>query len=327
MGAHVRICIFGAGAVGGHLAAKLAAAGHDVSLVARGAQLAAIQAKGLTLLSGERRFAARVRASDRPVELGTQDIVISTLKACSLGALAAGVGPLLGPETAVAFAQNGIPWWYAYGLARTRPKIPDLSRLDPGGALARAVGPARTLGAVIYSANAVREPGVIFNGTPADNRLIVAETDDNVSPRIERLRATLDVAGIASPPVADIRQNLWSKLLWNMTASMLALLTEQPVSVSARPPLTEIFGRLWREALAIARAHGIALPAEVPAPSTLDHKPSILQDYELGRPMEIEALLMAPLAFARVAGVPTPTLDVIAALAARRAADKGLYAI
>lgn len=323
----MRICVFGAGAVGGHFAAKLGAAGHEVCVVARGAQLAAIREKGLVLLTGERRIAARVRASDRTAELGPQDVVISTLKACSLGTLAEAVGPLLGPETSVVFAQNGIPWWYAYGLAWARPRTPDLQRLDPGGALARTIGPARTLGAVIYSANTVREPGVIFNGTPANNQLVVAETDDSVTPRIERLRATLDASGIASPGVPDIRQTLWSKLLWNMTSSMLALLAEQPVSVAAKPPLTEVFGRAWREALAIARAHGIDLPQEVPAPSTLDHKPSILQDYELGRPMEIEALLMAPLAFGKVAGVATPTLDVIAALAARRAADKGLYTL
>jgi 2-dehydropantoate 2-reductase len=323
----MRICIFGAGAVGGHFAAKLAAAGHEVCVVARGAQLAAIREKGLVLLTGERRIAARVRASDRTAELGPQDVVISTLKACSLGALADAVGPLLGPETSVVFAQNGIPWWYAYGLAWSRPRTPDLSRLDPGGALARAIGPARTLGAVIHSANTVREPGVIFNGTPANNQLVVAETDDSVTPRIERLRATLEASGIASPGVPDIRQTLWSKLLWNMTSSMLALLAEQPVSVAAKPPLGEVFDRAWREALAIAGAHGIDLPQDVPAPSTLDHKPSILQDYELGRPMEIETLLMAPLAFGKVASVPTPTLDVIAALAARRAADKGLYTL
>lgn len=323
----MRICVFGAGAVGGHLAAKLAAAGQEVSVVARGGQLSAVREKGLTLLTGGRRIAARVRASDRPAELGPQDVVISTLKACSLGALAESIGPLLGPETAVAFAQNGIPWWYAQGLSFSRPRTPDLSRLDPGGALMRTVGPARTLGAVINSANTVQEPGVIFNGTPHQNVLVVAEPNDQRTPRIERLRATLEAADIASPAIPDIRQNLWSKLLWNMTSSMLALLTGQPVSVAAKPPMTEIFNRAWREALAIAKAHDIDLPQEVPAPATIDHKPSILQDYELGRPMEIEALLMAPLAFGRIAGVATPTLDVIAAVAARRAADKGLYAI
>lgn len=323
----MRICVFGAGAVGGHFAAKLAAAGQDVSVVARGAQLSAIREKGLTLLSGERRIAARVRASDRPAELEPQDVVISTLKACSLEALAESIGPLLGPETAVAFAQNGIPWWYAQGLSFSRPRTPDLSRLDPGGALMRTIGPGRTLGAVIYSANTVQEPGLIFNGTPHNNQLVIAEPDDRVTPRIERLRATLEAAGIGSPAIPDIRQNLWSKLLWNMTSSMLALLTGQPVSVTGKPPITEIFGRAWREALAIAKAHHIDLPPQVPAPNTLDHKPSILQDYELGRPMEIEALMMAPLAFGQIAGVPTPTLDVIAALAARRGADKGLYTI
>lgn len=321
----MRICIFGAGAVGGHLAAKLATAGQDVSVVARGAQLAALRERGITLVSGKRRIAARVRASDRPAELGPHDVVISTLKACSLGALAETAGPLLAPETAVVFAQNGIPWWYAHGLSPSRRRPPDLSRLDPGGALARSVGHARTLGAVIYSANTVVEPGLVSNGTPDNNQLVVAEPDDRATPRIERLRAALETAGMGSPPCPDIRQVIWSKLLWNLTASMLALLVERPVSAVARPPLADIFARLWRESLGIAWAHGIKQPEDVPAPSTLDHKPSILQDYELGRPMEIEALLMAPQAFGKAAGVATPTLDVIAALAARRAADKGLY--
>src|SRR6478735_9480359 len=151
----MRICVFGAGAIGGNFAARLAAAGNDVSVVARGQHLEAIRANGLTLIAGDRKIVARVQASDRPADLGPQDVVISTLKATGLGALAAGVGPLLGADTAVVFAQNGIPWWYGHGLADSRPPAPDLSRLDPDGALARAVGLERTLGGAITSPNHV----------------------------------------------------------------------------------------------------------------------------------------------------------------------------
>ncbi|MGH8707881.1 MAG: ketopantoate reductase family protein, partial [Burkholderiales bacterium] len=132
----MKICIFGAGAVGGHFAAQLAAAGHEVSVVTRGAHLEAIRKNGLTLLKGERRVVAQVRAAERAADLGRPDYVLVTLKASGLGALAEGIGPLLGPDTAVVFAQNGIPWWYAQGLAGRRPPPPELARLDPGGALA-----------------------------------------------------------------------------------------------------------------------------------------------------------------------------------------------
>jgi 2-dehydropantoate 2-reductase len=130
----MRICVFGAGAIGGNYATRLADAGNEVSVVARGPHLEAIRANGLTLLTGDRKIVAKVKASDKPAELGPQDVVISTLKASSLSAVADSVAPLLGPGTPVVFAQNGIPWWYGHGLAKDRPRAPDLSRLDPGGA-------------------------------------------------------------------------------------------------------------------------------------------------------------------------------------------------
>ena len=144
----MRICVFGAGAIGGNFAARLAAAGNEVSVVARGAHLEAIRARGLTLLTGDKKIVAPIQASDRPADLGPQDVVISTLKASSLGDLGESVGPLLRADSQVVFAQNGIPWWYGTGLAMGRPKAPDLSRLDPGGTLAKAVGFERTLGGV-----------------------------------------------------------------------------------------------------------------------------------------------------------------------------------
>ena len=327
----MKICVYGAGAIGGNFAARLADAGNEVSVVARGKHLEAIQAKGLTLLAGDKKIVAKVRASDRPADLGPQDVVISTLKASSLGDLAAAVGPLLGKETPVVFAQNGIPWWYGHGLTKSRPAAPDLSRLDPGGALAKAVGLDRTLGGCITSPNHVIEPGVIHNEMPDRNTLWVGETDDRQTPRVEALRKALVAAGIGSPSTRDIRYDIWHKLMANFTGSTICLILGQPVLIQKTPLVNRLARRAHTEALAIAAAHGIALD-DSPDVRYGDkrvyssHRPSILQDYDAGRPMEIEAIVRAPLAFARSGGLETPTLDAIEAICVSLASSKGLYA-
>ena len=326
----MRICIFGAGAIGGNFAARLADAGNEVSVVARGTHLEAIRARGLTLLAGEKKIVASVKASDRPSDLGPQDVVISTLKASSLGDLAASVGPLLQADTSVVFAQNGIPWWYGTGLAAERPKAPDLSRLDPDGALAKAVGVERALGGVITTSNHVIEPGVVRNISPDRNTLWVGEIDDAQSPRIEALRRTLIAAGIASPATRDIRYDIWHKLMANLTGSTICLILGQPNTIQGTPLINKLARRAHAEAMAIAAAHGVVLdddPEVRYGPKRVypDHRPSILQDYDIGRPMEVEAIVRAPLAFARSAGVETPTLDAIEAFCVSLAESKGLY--
>jgi 2-dehydropantoate 2-reductase len=326
----MRICVYGAGAIGGNFAARLAAAGNDVSVVARGAHLEAIRAKGLTLIAGDQKIVAKVRASDRPSDLGQQDAVISTLKATGLPALAESVGPLLGPDTPVVFAQNGIPWWYGHGLAKSRPPAPDLSRLDPDGALAKSVGLDRTLGGTISSPNHVTEPGVVVNEIPDRNTLCVGEIDDRPSQRVGALRAALKGAGISSPDTADIRYDIWHKLMANLTGSAVALILGQPSSVQKTPIVNQLCRRAHAEALAVAAAHGVVLDDSPdvrygPKRVYFDHRPSILQDYDLGRPMEVESIVRAPVAFARSAGVDTPTLDAIEAFAVSLATAKGLY--
>lgn len=322
----MRICIFGAGAVGSHFAVRLALAGHDVSCVMRGPHLEAVRARGLTLRVGDAAFPANVRASDDPAELGPQDVVISTLKANSLGSLVTGLPPLLRDHTAVVFAQNGIPWWYDIGLAADAPP-PDLGFLDPGSQLRSMVSRERIIGGVVFSSNEVTAPGVVANLSPDRNMLLVGECDDRGSARIEALRTALNEASIQSPPVEKIRETIWTKLLTNMSMSVLCLLTGQTArGVRDEPDLQEIIPRLLDEANAIAQSSfpGVKRLARTgPAP---DHKPSILQDYELGRAMEIDALVRAPAAFARAAGLSTPMLDFMAALAIRMARSKGLYA-
>jgi len=318
----MKLCIFGAGAVGGHIAAKLAAAGEEVSVLARGAHLEAIKRRGLKLLHGSAVISGKVLASEKPEDLGRQDVVLVTLKANMLGAFADGAAPLLGPQTAVVFVQNGIPWWYAK----------ELPRLDPGGKLARAIASERVIGGVAYSAYEVVEPGVIKNNVPGNNMLVIGETDGSNSQRIIILRKILEKADLSSPPVEDIRQSIWAKLLQNLGTSSLCTLTGVTVSdVRSDPHLSKIFARLGAEGRAIARALGVDVeraptrPSGGQASGAVGHKPSMLQDYERGRPMEIDAQLVAPLELARAKGVEAPTLETVVSLVAHKAKAKGLY--
>jgi 2-dehydropantoate 2-reductase len=322
----MRICIFGAGAVGSHFAVRLKLAGHDVCCVMRGPHLEAVKANCLTLRVGDAKFSARVKASDDPAALGPQDLVISTLKANSLGSLVTGLPPLLGENTAIVFAQNGIPWWYDIGLPSDHPPPPDLAFLDPGGRLRALVSRERIVGGVIYSSNEVVEPGVVENLSPDRNRLLVGECDDRASERIEHLRAVLNQASIQSTPVTRIREAIWSKLMTNMSMSVLCLITGQTAKgARAEPALREVVPRLLEEAQAIGRSCYQDVERVTRSGPAPDHKPSLLQDFERGRPMEIDTLVRAPAAFARAAGLSTPMLDLLAGLAIRQARDKGLY--
>jgi 2-dehydropantoate 2-reductase len=323
----MRICIFGAGAVGSHLAVRLALAGHEVCCVMRGPHLEAVKAKGLKLRVGDAEFSARVKASDDPAVLGPQDVVISTLKATGLSSLAAGLRPLLRADTGIVFALNGIPWWYDIGLAADHPPPPDLGFLDPGGQLRAAIPRERIIGGVIFSSNEVVEPGIVANLSPDRNVLRVGECDDRATTRIEQLRAAIEAASIQSPPVARIRETIWSKLLTNMSLSVLCLLTGQTArAVRDDPALRDVVPRLLDEANSISQSCFPDVQRATRTGPAPNHKPSILQDYELGRAMEIDVLVRAPAAFARTAGLSTPMLDLMAALAIRQAREKGLYA-
>ena len=327
----MRICIFGAGAVGGHLAARLAAAGSEVSVVARGTHLHAMQQKGITLLHGDEVIHGRVHASDDPAALGWQDAVFVTMKANLLDVFAERGAPLIGPQTAVVFAQNGIPWWYDIGIGKRRPP-PDLSPLDPQAKLRRMVEAQNVLGGVIYSANEVIEPGVIKNNVPGNNMLVIGDADDRNAPRTLQLRSVLQKSGMSSPAARDIRAAIWAKLTQNLANSTLCLLTGATVSELRSDPQSAALGaRLGAEGRAIAEAHGVSLALAPERPGgghssgMIGHKPSMLQDFERSRPMEIDAQIVMPLEFGRVAGVPTPTLEVLAPLAALKAQAKGLY--
>lgn len=325
----MRICVFGAGAVGGHFAAQLAASGHEVSVVARGAHLEAIRRNGLTLLKGEERIVGRVQATEDPKDLGPVDYVLVTLKATALPDLAERIVPLLGKDTAVVFAQNGIPWWYALGLSPARSRTPGLEVLDTGGKLARAIAPERVIGSVVYSANEVVEPGVVRNNAPGRNVLVLGEPDDRPTQRVRRLAAALEKSAIQAPVETDIRRSIWAKLVINLASSSIGVVTGGTVKENfSDPNLAELRKRMQAEGRAIAAAHGVDTEgAPLPPPHTTggpQHKTSMLQDYELGRPMEIDAILLAPLWFARAAQVPVPTLEAVIALAVHKAGKIGV---
>lgn len=324
----MKVCVFGAGAIGGHLAGRLARGGAEVSVVARGATLEAIRRRGITVAAKDATFETRPRASADPAELGPQDAVVVTVKGHQLPGVAAAIAPLLRPDTPVAFVMNGIPWWYfdRHGGALDGTALP---ALDPGGAIRRAVGVERTLGGVVYSACTVTEPGRV-EVENADGRVILGELDGSMGQRAEALAAILRAGGIGCPVVPDIRREVWLKLVSNLTFGPLCLLSRQGIGPTLAEPA------IWRTALAglsegasIARGLGIALDfdpeARVKGSSRVAHKPSILQDMEAGRPIEMEAMLLQPLALARMAGVETPVLDLLIGLARKAAEASGQY--
>lgn len=325
----MRIAIFGLGAVGGHIGARLAASGHEVCAIARGPIVDAIRSKGLELRSGNDVIKVEIQASDRPADFDEPDMVIVTVKATDPRGLAQGLQAILRRGTAVVFAQNGVPWWYQLGRAKSKHDPPDLECLDPGHVLRELIPPDQVIGAVIHSSNEMVEPGVIVNASPSSNSLLVGEVDNRASARIAELRQFLESAGIGSPEVPDIRQAIWRKLMINVSASVICLLTGHKARVIKEDArLGELYLALAREAIAIARAHGIdtrGFDPESFRASAPDHLPSIRQDYERGRSLEIDSMLVAPQAFARAAGIPTPHLDTVTSLAIRLAADRGLY--
>ncbi len=324
----MKICVFGAGAIGGHIAGRLGRGGADVSLVARGANLAAIQERGLGVRTADGSFVTHPRGAEQASALGVQDAVIVTVKAPALPSVAAAIAPLLGPDTIVAFVMNGIPWWYfdKHGGALDGRR---LTRIDPGNVLRDAVGIERTIGGVVYSACTVIAPGVVNVASPS-NRVLLGEIDDAATPRLQALRQALIAGGMDSPDVTDIRAEVWGKLMGNLGNSPLCILSRRSVADSFQDPLIrEAAIRMTDEAAAIATALGRPQPLDgrnrVERSLGMQHKPSILQDLELGRPMEVEALFRLPLDLARMAGVATPTLDLTVALATQAAQAAGLY--
>jgi 2-dehydropantoate 2-reductase len=324
----MRVCVYGAGAIGGHLAIRLAKGGAEVSVIARGKHLAAIQARGLEVHAVDGVHKIAVQATDDPRAIGPVDAVFVTVKAPALPAVAEGIGPLLKQDTAVPFVMNGIPWWYFLHLGGPHDgrKLP---RVDPGDVLLKTVGPDRAVGGVVYSASAVISPAVIEVEQPK-SRVILGEPNGTLSPRVAALADLITKGGISGEATTEIRTEIWNKLISNLAGGTVAVLTGvAPKTAYTEQAAKDASLRVMNEAAAIAQALG-ARPGtnhegRLKMQSSMDHKPSILQDLELGRPMEVDGLFDAPLVLARIASVETPTLDLLVALCKLRAQASGLY--
>jgi 2-dehydropantoate 2-reductase len=324
----MRICIFGAGAIGGYLGVDLALAGADVSLIARGPHLEAMQKNGVKLLiDGEERV-AHPTATDDPAEVGPQDVVIITLKAHSIPGIVETILPLLGPETAVITATNGIPWWYFHGLDGPWQDR-QLESVDPGGKQWEMIGPERAIGCVVYPATEVIEPGVIKH--LEGDRFSLGEPNGEKTERVVQLSEILRKAGFKAPIRPRIRNDIWVKLWGNLTFNPISALTHATLDVIGTDEGTQSVARgMMLEAQSIGEKLGVRFGVDVEqriagAAAVGAHKTSMLQDLERGRPMEIDALVTVIQEMGRLVDVETPTIDVVLALVQQRARIAGSY--
>lgn len=319
----MKICIYGAGAIGGFLGAKLAASGADVTLIARGAHLAAMRRDGLTLLSGEERLVVPIRCTDDARVAGVHDYVILAVKAHSVAPALDDIRALLGPRTAVVTAQNGILWWYFYKLPGPFENH-QLQAADPGGRIWKALGPERAIGCVVYPSCEIVEPGVIrhLDG----ERFMLGEPDGSKSERALALGRVLAAAGLKAPVRAKIRDDIWFKLLGNATFNPVSVLTAATLEQMGRhADGREVIRRMMQEAVNVATALGVSFAMGIEkridvAVAVGAHKTSMLQDYEAGRPLELDALVGAVVELGRLVGVPTPAIDMALALVRLRLA-------
>ena len=322
------VCIYGAGAIGGYLGVQLALAGEDVTLIARGPHLEAMQKNGVKLhINGEERV-VHPRCTDNPAEVGPQDYLIITLKTHSVPGIVDAIQPLLCSKTAVVMAVNGIPFWYFYRLEGSWEDY-RIESVDPKGEQWDKIGPERVIGCVIYPATEVSEPGVIrhIDG----DRFSIGEPNGEKTKRVKQLSGILRNAGLKAPIRSHIRNEIWVKLWGNLCFNPISALTHATLDAIVADPGTHAVARaMMLEAQAIGEKLGIRFGIDVEkriagAAAVGAHKTSMLQDLERGRPMEIDALLTVVQELGRVVGVETPTIDVVLPLAQQRARIAGCY--
>ena len=324
----MKICIFGAGAIGGYLAVKLVQAGNDVSVVARGPHLKAMRAKGLTLIEEDgQQVTVPVRASDNAADLGEQTYVIVTLKAHSVPPVVPLMAPLIGPDTTIVSGVNGVPWWYFHkiggALEGTR-----LASVDPGNAQWDGFGPDRVLGCVVYPAAEVSEPGTIRH--VEGNRFSLGEPDGSKSDRAMALSRVLGAAGLKAPVRPRLRDEIWVKLWGNLSFNPISALTHATLDVLCTDVGTRAVARaMMVEAQEIAEKLGVKFPIDVDrridgGAAVGAHRTSMLQDLQAGRPLETEALVGSVQELGRITDTATPTIDTVLALTRLRAKSAGL---
>jgi len=313
----MKICLFGAGAIGGYLAAQLAGADHEVTLIARGPHLEAMQKNGLTLEIGDEQKVFEVNCTDDPSVPGPQDCVILTLKAHSVAPVVDQIVPLLGPDTTIVTAQNGVLWWYFYGLSGPWEGH-HLESADPGAKIWQTLGPERAIGCVVYPSCEIVRPGVIrhIHG----NRFMLGEPDGSKSDRVVELGRIMTDAGLKAPIRKKIRDDIWLKLLGNATFNPVSVLTQATLEQMGRDnDIRAIIHQMMAEAQDVALQLGVKFSIDIErringAIEVGAHKTSMLQDFEHGRPLEIDALIGAVSELGRLVNVPTPTIDEILAL-------------
>jgi 2-dehydropantoate 2-reductase len=313
----MKVCVYGAGAIGAYLGVALVDAGCDVSMVARGPHLAAMRANGLTLESGGTTRTVKLRCTDDPAELGPQDFVVLTLKAHSVRPAVAAIRALLGPATAIVTAQNGILWWYFYALPGPWENH-RLDTADPAGEIWNALGPERAIGCVVYPSCEIVAPGVVRH--TEGNRFMLGEPNGEKSARVQALAEAMTAGGLKAPVRPRIRDDIWFKLLGNATFNPVSVLTGATLEQMGHDTgVRGVIKRLMTEAEQVAERLGVKFPMDLDkridgATAVGAHKTSMLQDFELGRPLELDALVASVAEIGRLVGVPTPTLDAVLAL-------------
>jgi 2-dehydropantoate 2-reductase len=324
----MKVCIFGAGAIGGYIGAKLAMAGEEVTLIARGPHLEAMKSKGLTLIEDGKTHVVHPRVTSDSREAGPQDYVFLSVKAHGLGAIADAVQPLLGEKTVLVPAINGLPWWYFYKVGGEY-EGKRVEAVDPGGVLWEKLPPSRVIGCIVYPATDLVEPGVVQH--QYSNRFDLGEPDGSKSERAQILSKMMIKAGLRAPVRTSIRDNLWVKLWGNLSFNMICALTMTEISAVIANPGTKALARtMMLEGQAVAEKLGVKFPIDVDAriqgaAEVGVHKPSTLIDLERGRPMEIDPLLGAVVELGRLTKTPMPACEAVLPLVRLRAKTAGLY--
>jgi 2-dehydropantoate 2-reductase len=313
----LRICIYGAGAIGAYLGGVLTEAGARVTLIARGPHLEAMRANGLVLERDGRTTKIAVTCTDDPGEAGRQDFVIVTLKAHSLAPVVDRLAPLLGAETAVVTAQNGILWWYFYGFPGPWENH-RLSSADPDGRIWNTLGPERAIGCVVYPSCEIVEPGVVRH--LAGNRFMLGEPDGSASDRVSRLSQVFTGAGLKAPVRKRIRDDIWFKLLGNATFNPVSVLTGDTLEeicrdTQGRALIRQMMAEAWEVGTRLGVRFSMDIEKRIDAAEAVGaHKTSMLQDFERGRPLELDALVASVSELGELVGSPTPTIDAVLAL-------------
>jgi 2-dehydropantoate 2-reductase len=320
----MKICVVGAGAIGGMLGAKLALSGNEVTLILRGANLAAVQQNGLKLIEedGKELLAQPIRATSAIAEAGVQDVVILALKAHQVAAVAADLPALMHADTRVITMQNGIPWWYFHklpGELGQRYQGTPVKAVDPDGIIAKYIPVDRVIGSVVYPASEVISPGVIK--VIEGNRFTLGEIDGSDTPSIRAISDAFKAAGFKAPVISDIRSEIWLKLWGNLSFNPISALTHATLEdICVFPATRELAANMMREAQTIGEKLGVQFKVSLEkringAQAVGQHKTSMLQDVELGRPIELEALVGSVIELGRITETPTPNIDAVYALA------------